>query len=122
MVTQTINHIGGCRSLQNSLTQNAKLRQSLAHHPNTNRLLSGICLNDAHPNCSSVTTGDTTAASGCTIILLGDVLSAHNLVGDGDLLDWVQVSGNSSLINSNPELIKGKWRHVKSENSKLPWG
>ena len=52
-----------------------------------------ICLNGAAPNCNAIPADDTTKASGCTIILLGDVLSAHNLVGDGDLLDWVKDSG-----------------------------
>ena len=78
MWTQTINHIVGCKSLHNSLTGNGNLCQSLAHHP---------------------TAGDTTAASGCAIILLGDVLGAHNLTGDGNLLDWVRDMGFHDLLD-----------------------
>ena len=77
-------------SLAISLTGNTRLRQNLAHHPNTVRDLSDTCLNGASPNCNAVASGSTTAASGYTIILLRDFLSAHNHTMDSDLLVGVR--------------------------------
>ena len=74
------------RSQKNSLTRNAKLRRNLALHPSVEWGMPGTCLSGAAPNCNGLAAGDTTTTSGCTIILLGIFLNAHNHRRDGDLL------------------------------------
>ena len=66
MWAQAINHKVACRSPQ-SLTGNAKLRQSLAYHPTAVLHVSGKVMDATAPNCNAAAAGRTSAASGCTI-------------------------------------------------------